>query len=113
MHEMSIAENIIGIVVKESARAGSDTVAELELEIGLLAGVEYDALEFALKVIAPGSIIDSSKLVIHKPGGKAVCNECGFEFKTSQPVNCCDSCSSYDCAIIQGKELRIKSILIE
>ena len=113
MHEMSIAESIIEIVNEEARKAGTDIIKELELEIGVLAGVEFGALEFALKVISPGSVLDGSKLVIQKPDGKAVCNDCGFEFFTSSPINLCEKCNSYNCTISQGKELRVKSILIE
>lgn len=47
MHELSIVMGIIDIAEKEAKMAGVSIVEEIELEIGLLSGVEMEALEFA------------------------------------------------------------------
>ena len=113
MHELSIVESILDIVEGEATKAGAIQIKELELEIGMLAGIEFESMEFALKVIAPGSIIEKAKIVIKKPGGLALCSECGEEFSTDSPINSCPKCDSFSCSIIGGKELRVSSILIE
>lgn len=113
MHEMSIAQSIIDIVGKEADKVGVSTVNEVELEIGLLAGVEFEALTFALKVMAPDSIIEGVNIVINKPGGLARCFDCSYEFETNDVINICPECRSYGCNIIRGKELRVSSILID
>ena len=113
MHEMSIAESIIDIVDAEVRKAAASSLSEVELEIGTLAGIEYEALEFALKVLAPKSIIEGVNIVIHKPEGLASCSDCDARFPTNSPINSCPECSSYACDIIKGKELRVSSILVE
>jgi hydrogenase nickel incorporation protein HypA/HybF len=113
MHEMSIAKSIIDIVKGEFDNTGASVLAEVELEIGRLAGVEYDAIEFALKVLARDSIIEGVSVVIKKPSGLAVCSKCGREFETEDYLNSCPACGSYACEIIRGKELRVSSILVD
>jgi len=113
MHEMSIAQSILEIVDSESRKAGVERVEELELEIGKLAGIEYETLEFSLKVLAPGTAIEGSRMVIDKPEGKAECQDCGHGFVTDSPVTICPECRSFSCNIVSGKQLRVKSILIE
>ncbi|HUS85813.1 MAG TPA: hydrogenase maturation nickel metallochaperone HypA [Bacteroidales bacterium] len=113
MHEMSIAQNIIDIAASEAKKAGVRNVLELELEIGKLAGVEYESLEFALGILAPGSVIDGCNLVIHKPDGQAVCCDCGFRFFTDSHISTCPECNSYYCSVDCGKELKVKSILVD
>jgi hydrogenase nickel incorporation protein HypA/HybF len=113
MHEMSIAESIIEIVEKEAGKARVKSVEEVELEIGFLAGIEYESLSFALKVLAPGSILQGTNIVIHKPPGLARCKDCDHEFSTDNAINICPECQSYGCNIIRGKELRVSSILID
>ena len=113
MHEMSIAQSIIDIVESEAEKAGVNRITELELEIGQLSGIEYEALEFSLKVMAPDSVIDGSKLVIEKPEGQALCMDCNYSFSTVSPVTICPECKSYSCQIVSGKQLRVKSILID
>lgn len=110
---MSIAKSIIEIVETELARAGEGKVTELELEIGRLSGIEYESLGFALRVLQPGSVIENSSIVVRKPPGEALCNDCGNLFETDSPAKPCPECESYGCSIIKGRELRVLSILIE
>jgi hydrogenase nickel incorporation protein HypA/HybF len=113
MHEMSIVKSIIDIVADELTKAGEGKVTEVELEVGKLSGIEFESLDFALKVLKPGSIIDGSSIVVRKPPGEAICNECGNLFETDSPVKPCPECNSYGCSILKGRELRVVSILIE
>ena len=113
MHEMSIASSIIEIVGSEAGKAGAGKVSEVELEIGTLSGIEYESLDFALSVMAPGTVIEGAAIVVKRPGGRAKCFDCSHEFETSTPINICPRCNSYGCNIVSGKELRVSSILIE
>ena len=113
MHELSIVQNIIGIVAMEADKSGVKRVSEVHLEIGQLSGIEYNSLEFALKNLAPGSVIEAAKIIIEKPEGTARCNMCGNEFNIENFIGSCSSCSSFDLEIIRGRELRVKSITIE
>lgn len=110
---MSIAQSIIDIVASEKSKAGNGTVKEVELEIGKLAGIEYESLDFALNVMQKGSVIEGSKIVINRPPGEAICNDCSYRFIIESPVNSCPKCESYGCSIVGGRELKVVSILIE
>ena len=78
MHELSIVKSIIKIVAMEAKKSGVERVNEVNLEIGQLSGIEFESLEFALKNLAPGSVIESAEILIEKPGGAARCNNCGY-----------------------------------
>ena len=112
MHELTVAENIINIVTTEAGKAGSDRVNEVCLEIGLLAGIEYAALDFALEALIPGTVMESAAIIIEKPGGSGKCNNCGYEFSFEDFMGSCPDCGSADLAIVRGNELRVKSITI-
>ena len=113
MHEMSVAQNIIDIVSAESEKHEGGRVVEVRLEVGTLSGIEYEALDFALQVLAPGTVIESTQISLERPGGRAKCNICGNEFSLNDFIGCCPQCNSFDISIISGRELRIKSITIE
>jgi hydrogenase nickel incorporation protein HypA/HybF len=113
MHEMSVVQNIINIVSAESEKNGGRRVLEVNLEIGSLSGIEYGSLDFALKHLAPGSVIESAEISIEKPEGLARCNNCGNEFALNDFIGCCNLCNSFDIDIIRGRELRVKSITVE
>ena len=48
MHELSLADNIVRLVQEAAQREQFDAVVLLRLEAGALAGVELQALRFAL-----------------------------------------------------------------
>jgi len=112
MHELSIVQNIIGIVAMKAEKSGVSRVTEIHLEIGQLSGVELESLEFAFRNLSPGSIIESAKILIDKPKGTARCIKCGYEFEIENFIGSCNKCSSFDLEIIKGRELRVKSITI-
>jgi hydrogenase nickel incorporation protein HypA/HybF len=113
MHELSIVQSIIGIVAMEAKRSGAKRVTGIHLEIGQLSGVEVDTLEFALKNLAPGSVIESAEISIEKPGGTARCCNCGHEFSIDTFIGSCNLCCSFNLEIIKGRELCVKSITID
>jgi len=112
MHELSIVRSIIKIVAMEAKKAGVERVNEVHLEIGQLSGVEFGSLEFALKNLTAGSVIESAEISIDKPSGTARCGNCGNEFAIENFIGSCNLCGSFDLEIIKGRELRVKSITI-
>lgn len=112
MHELTIAGNIISIVASAAEEAGVDSVHEVFLEIGLLAGVEYDSLDFALGALIAGTVMEKAAITIEKPQGAARCLSCGKEFSFESFMGCCEVCRSVDLQVISGNELRVKSISI-
>jgi hydrogenase nickel incorporation protein HypA/HybF len=73
MHELSLAEGIVRLVVAAAARERFARVATLRLEAGALAGVEVGALRFALEAIAPGTCLAGARIEIEQPPGRARC----------------------------------------
>jgi hydrogenase nickel incorporation protein HypA/HybF len=112
MHELTVAGNIIGIVASAADKAGADSVYEVLLEIGLLAGVEYESLDFAINSLIAGTVMEKAVIKIEKPGGAARCLNCGKEFAFESFIGCCEVCQSVELQIVRGNELRVKSISI-
>ena len=46
MHELSIALGIVKIAEDETAKVNADEVTKIELEIGVLSGIEIESLNF-------------------------------------------------------------------
>lgn len=113
MHEMSIALSIIDIADKEVKKAKATKVTEIELEVGHLAGVEYRALEFAFETAVKDTILENAIVKIHKPKGKAICNDCKTSFELTNIYSACPECGGYFNNVISGKELRVKSLLVD
>ncbi len=113
MHELSIAMGIVELAEKEARKAGGKEIEIIELEIGKLAGIEMEALDFAWPVATKNTMLANAELKIEIPKGRARCLECGFEYNIDNLYDSCPKCNSYFKDIYQGKELRIKSIVIK
>ena len=113
MHELSIAMEIVDIVGTEVEKNGGKNVEELELEIGEMAGIVFEALDFALEEAVKGSILEKADIKILKTPGKAQCQDCGKKYYVTDFFSLCPECNSPRSEIIQGKELKVKSIKIK
>lgn len=113
MHEMSIAVSILDIVKEYALKEKAKEVKEIELEIGTLAGIEFEALDFALKVSLKTPLTENSNIQIHKIQAKSICQDCMNEFETLNLFEHCPKCKSYNTTLIKGKELQVKSLLID
>ena len=113
MHELSIAFNIVEIAKESVEKSNANTVTEIELEVGELSGVVYDALEFALEEAVKNSILENAKRIVHKVKAVAKCESCSHEFDANDIFTPCPKCKSMQNDIIQGKELKVKSIKAE
>ena len=113
MHELSIVMSMVDIVEDELQKSGAGAVLEIELEIGTLSGVILEAMEFALDEGVKNTILGKTKKKIISIPGRAKCNQCSHEFDVEDLFTSCPECSSFDSTVIQGEELRIKSIVVE
>ena len=113
MHELSIAQSIVELAEKEAQNHGANTIEELELEIGALAGVDRMALEFALDSAIKGSRLEDARIICQRIAGEGRCGDCENVFPVENLFTACPVCGSYAVKIIKGKELRIKSLVVK
>jgi len=113
MHELSIVMSIIEIANGEAVKANAIKINEIELEIGKLSGIEMNALEFAWREAVKSTVLEHAEWMISRPEGKAICLECNASFEAESLYSTCPVCQSYFINIIQGKELRVKSLTVE
>lgn len=110
MHELSIALGIVKIAEQETAKAKATKVTSIELEIGSLAGVEMDALDFVWPSAIKDSVLENAEKIVHLIPGKGKCLDCNTEFEIKNIYDPCPSCQSFLKGIVQGKELRVKTL---
>lgn len=112
MHELSIVMNIIAIAEKEAARCAAPGIEEIGMEIGVLSGIEMAAFDFAWEAAVKGTLLEAASKKVTRTKGKAACMDCSTVFPLEQLYQPCPQCGSYFCNILQGKELRVKSLLV-
>lgn len=110
MHELSIALGIVDIADKETKKAGASKVDSIELEIGVLSGVELDSLEFVWPNAVEGTVLEKAERKIDFIHAVGYCMECEIEFPMNFIYDQCPQCKGYLKDIIKGKELRVKAL---
>ena len=110
MHELSIAMGIVDIAEKETSKAKATKVELIELEIGTLAGIEFDSLDFVWPSAVKDTVLENAIKKINIIHGEAKCSDCDTIFKLDNIYDACPKCNSYLKGIIKGKELLVKSL---
>jgi hydrogenase nickel incorporation protein HypA/HybF len=70
MHELSIAVNIVEIAEEELHRHGGDRIRAVHVQIGSLAGVAKESLQFSFGLACEGTAAEGSRLVIEEGEGR-------------------------------------------
>lgn len=110
MHELSIVMGILKIAENETKKADAKRVDLIELEIGTLAGVELQALNFAWSEVIKGTVLEHAVKKIDLVKAIGQCVDCDTEFDLINIYDPCPNCNSYLKGILQGKELRVKAL---
>lgn len=113
MHELSLAGDILRLVEDAAAREHFRRVAHLRLEAGALAGVEVDALRFALDAMAPGTCLDGALIDIEEPPGRAWCTHCASEVTIASRADPCPQCLGYPVHPTGGTDLRVLELMVQ
>lgn len=109
MHELGITQNIVAIAAEY---AGGAKVCNVSIEVGKLTAILPDAIRFCFDVCCQGTSLEGARLDIMETPGIGRCRRCGSEINLEQPFGVCN-CGSHDLEIIQGQELKIKSLETE
>lgn len=106
MHELSIAESVVDVVLE---RTDGHKVTSVRLLIGRLSGVVPDSLRFCFELAAAGTSLEGAELVIDEPAGRVHCRSCGQECARDDLILLC-TCGSADVEVISGRELQLTSV---
>ena len=113
MHELSIALSIVDIAEDEVKKHHAATVEEIELDIGVLSNIQVDSLEFLWDHAVRSSVLEGARRKINIIPGKARCTVCCREFEMHEIFDACPDCHDFMNEIVEGKELKIKSLTLK
>lgn len=113
MHELSVCLGIVKIAEDEAKKANAQKVVSIELEIGTLAGIEFEALNFVWEMAVKDSVLENAQKQLNIIQAIAKCADCDTVFNVDNYYDLCPNCQNSIKIILQGKELRVKSLEIE
>jgi len=112
MHELSIVMGIIKIAEDHAKAADASVIDEIELDIGTMSGIDIDSMEFAWAQAIKGTMLKDSVRKINSILAKAKCLDCNTEFEIKNYYDACPACGEHLIDILQGQELKVRSLLV-
>lgn len=117
MHEVGIASSILEAAHREAARRPGSRVASVGVRVGVLSGVDIEALRFAFECITAGT--DDAAVALSAESCPRVnrCEECADEFPS--PVQApfveapCPRCGSARTRFVSGDQLDLAYVEVE
>jgi len=113
MHEFSLAGEVLKLAESEAIKNKAVSVSEINIEIGNLSGVEAEAFESAMKIVAENSVLENTVINIIRIRGKGICGICNKEYEMDRRIDTCPECHELPSEIRGGKEFRVVSLLVE
>lgn len=113
MHELSVAQDLMTLILDAAKQNNARRVTTVTLEIGALSGIEPDALELAYEVVSRGTLAEGSAMQIeHKPL-TVRCPACQWEGEADKIYPVCGGCGQLSVEVTGGREMRLTSIDID
>ncbi len=112
MHEMSIALAMIDQITEELDKHGGGVVEAIHLRIGVLSGVDGQALRFAYELACEGTELAGSRLEIESIPLLVYCPQCATTHTPWLQEILCPRCITPAQEILQGRELEVRALEI-
>jgi len=109
MHEFSIVMSMLDLAESSAREDGATRIDAIHLEIGALAGVVPEALEFAFQGAREGTMAEHARLEVDYLPAIANCSVCEsrFELDNRWGVALCPTCGTPSGPLVQGRELQL------
>jgi hydrogenase nickel incorporation protein HypA/HybF len=113
LHELGITQSIIEIAERTARAQQATKILSVTVEIGSLAGVVPEALEFCFEACSNGTLLEGAQLLIERVAAQGRCQDCGRLFPLEELLACCPDCGSAAAEIVTGEEMRVKEMEID
>lgn len=113
MHELSLAERLVEIIQEAQIRESFYKVKRIHLEIGVLAGVEVEALRFGMASACMDTVAAEAVVEMTVVEGRAHCPACAKDVEISTFHEPCPLCGQHRLKITGGDRLLLKHLEVE
>ena len=113
MHELSVTENILEIVLRHAKSADANRVSDIYLVIGDLSSIIDDSVQFYWDMVSKDTIAEDSKLHFKRIQTALECKDCEQDYAPNGKDLACPDCGSVNLKILSGNEFYLEAINIE
>jgi hydrogenase nickel incorporation protein HypA/HybF len=113
MHELSITQRILEIVLNHAEKAGASQITDIYLVIGQLSTVVDDSVHFYWDIVSQDTIAVGANLHFRRIPTEFACLDCGLQYLPGTEDFACPACKSTKIKVIRGEEFYLDSIEID
>ena len=113
MHEMALAEGVLGIIESAQRAQHFHTVRVVRLEIGELAGVEVAALLSCLDIALRRSVAHAARIECAAAPGRGWCMDCARSVSIATLYASCPHCGGAQVQATDGLQMRVQDLMVE
>lgn len=113
MHEFSVTQSILALVLEKAEDAGAERISRINLVIGELSGIVDDCVQFYWDFLSKDTIAAGAELSFSRPPAQMRCRSCAAVFTPENGTWACPECQSPGLEIISGNELMVESIEVD
>jgi hydrogenase nickel incorporation protein HypA/HybF len=111
MHEVSIAESLLDIALRECTGKGFSEIRSITVRIGKASGIMPEALLFAFEAVRLDTAAHAATLTIEEVPVAGHCHVCETDFSVAEKyVFNCPNCGGTSFTVFSGRELDIREM---
>jgi hydrogenase nickel incorporation protein HypA/HybF len=104
---------VLRIIEQAAVTNNLPRIRKVVLEIGQFSGVEVHALELAFSALCRGTVLEGADIEYQTPPLLLLCRDCRAEYVGEAADLRCPACEGEHYQVLQGRELIVKSIVVE
>jgi len=113
MHELTITENILKVVVPAAEKAGAKRILKIRMKAGELSGIIPIYLEKCFEQVSEGTIAEGAQLILETVPASIRCLDCGYEGAVDKKTFGCAECGSLKVKVVSGRDYFIDDLEVE
>lgn len=110
MHEMSIANELLGQLEAIAAENGLARIEQLTIRAGELRGIVPEALQIAWASVAEGTVAEGAELTLDIVAASARCEACGLTYQPTVDCYLCPQCNQARPELLSGNEILLTRV---
>ena len=113
MHELSVTEQLLKIVLDHARKAEAKRVLKINLAIGELTSFVGESIQFYFDMLSRETEAEGASLSISHIPARATCRQCKMEFHPEGMDWSCPACGGPNEEVVGGREFYIESIEVD
>jgi hydrogenase nickel incorporation protein HypA/HybF len=111
MHELSVTQGVLDVVLNAAAEAGAERIYAIHLVIGDLSSIVDESVQFYFDFLSRDTLAAGAALHFKREAAMLHCAACGAAHEANIPLaTVCPTCGSAHLRVSGGRSFYIESI---